>query len=167
MSPYFWLVLKIFPLLLIFAAGFYWLGLRRGRRAITRYVADKDHTIAHEQKRTDETLAKLTDAEDALTLLRREFQELQSAHQQAAEQLDHLQRSAIPRRLLSDAEARIHQQDKEIAKMRALLVAQPIDFSTSEQPPEETSAEAAASLESDAESSAVPDRNSKSKRRRR
>lgn len=119
MESFLWLALTIFPLLLAVAALFFWLGSRRGTGS-SRLLADKDASIEREQQRTDETVRKLTATEDQLTevqaelaSVKAEFEKLLAAHEQ-------LQRGAIPRRLLSEAEDRILKQQREIDRLSAL-----------------------------------------------
>ena len=99
---YIWLILKLLPFLFVTAAYFYRLGKKSVQGEVARIARDKGAVIEHEQRRTDESVKLLKEKEDQLAAL--------------AEQYEHLERSAVPRRKLNEVEARNNFLEKELAK---------------------------------------------------
>ena len=118
MEPYLWLILKISPLLLGVAALFFWLGSRKEKGSVEHVITEKDATLQREQARHDETTRKLASAEDRLSEIQAAFQKVQSEFDTVLAQYEHLQRGAIPRRLLSEAEDRIIKLERELNRLK-------------------------------------------------
>ena len=99
--PYLWLILQILPLLLIVAALFYWLGLRQPRADLISSLAAKQEALDREQTKADGLSRQLSLAEEQINQLTSEY--------------ENLQRGAIPRRLLSEAENEIIKLQRQLA----------------------------------------------------
>ena len=96
-----WLLLQILPLLLIVAALFYWLGLRQPRADLADSLAGKQDLLEREQNKADSLSRQLNMAEEQINQLTSDYEKLQ--------------RGAIPRRLLSDAENEIIKLQRQLA----------------------------------------------------
>jgi hypothetical protein len=104
---YVWLILKLLPFLLITAAVFYRRGVQSVHGEIAKIQHDKDSSIEREQKRTDETVQKLKEVEEQLAALTAQYEQLE--------------RSAVPRRKLNEAEAQNNSLMKENARLQQAL----------------------------------------------
>ena len=98
-----WLLLQILPLLLIVAALFFWLGLRQPRADLADSLATKQEALDREQTKADSLSRQLSMAEDQINQLTADYEKLQ--------------RGAIPRRLLSDAENEILKLQRQLADL--------------------------------------------------
>jgi hypothetical protein len=98
-----WLILRILLLLLIVAVIFYRLGMKSVRGEVAKVQQDKQNSIEREQSRTDETVQKLKEAEEQILSLTTQYEQLE--------------RSAVPRRKLNEAEARNNFLEKELARL--------------------------------------------------
>lgn len=120
MEPYLWLILKISPVLIIIAGLFFWLGSRKEKSGVEHVIVEKDATLEREQARHDETTRKLAAAEDRLGEIQAAYQKVQSEFDTVLAQYEHLQRGAIPRRLLSEAEDRIIKLERELNRLKGI-----------------------------------------------
>ena len=105
-----WLLLQILPLLLIVAALFFWLGLRQPRAGLADSLAAKQEALDREQTKADSLSRQLSMAEDQINQLTADYEKLQ--------------RGAIPRRLLSDAENEILKLQRQLASLGAPTISQ-------------------------------------------
>ena len=107
-----WLLLQILPLLFIVAALFYWLGLRQPRAGLADSLAAKQEALDREQTKADSLSRQLSMAEEQINQLTADYEKLQ--------------RGAIPRRLLSDAENEILKLQRQLAILGAAPISQAV-----------------------------------------
>ena len=117
-----WLLLQILPLLLIVAALFFWLGLRQPRAGLADSLAAKQEALDREQTKADSLSRQLSMAEDQINQLTADYEKLQ--------------RGAIPRRLLSDAENEILKLQRQLASLGAPTISQNLPEPEPEPKPE-------------------------------
>lgn len=120
-----WLLLQILPLLLIVAALFFWLGLRQPRAGLADSLAAKQEALDREQTKADSLSRQLSMAEDQINQLTADYEKLQ--------------RGAIPRRLLSDAENEILKLQRQLASLGAPTISQNLPEPEPEPKPESES----------------------------